>query len=73
MKELTLSCNPVISTHRKDQELSKNKSRLLNLRISIFLLSELMLLAFYNRFLVRLLSFINSITLQKIPKTVILN
>jgi len=73
MKELTLSCNPVISTHRKDQELSKNKSRLLNLRISIFLLSELMVLAFYNRFLVRLLSFINSITLQKIPKTVILN
>lgn len=73
MKELTLSCNPVISTHRQDQELSKNKSRLLNLRISIFLLSELMVLAFYNRFLVRLLSFINSITLQKIPKTVILN
>lgn len=73
MKELTSSCNPVISTHRKDQELSKNKSRLLNLRISIFLLSELMVLAFYNRFLVRLLSFINSITLQKIPKTVILN
>lgn len=73
MKELTSSCNPVISTHRQDQELSKNKSRLLNLRISIFLLSELMVLAFYNRFLVRLLSFINSITLQKIPKTVILN